>query len=62
MRNQRKRFVMDPTKIIYGRTPELAAMLAGVKRAMAITAALNRLTRHFIPPVDAKSASGATSS
>ncbi len=32
------------TKIIYGRTPESAAMLANVKRAMAITATLNRLT------------------
>src|SRR6185437_13099855 len=32
------------TKIIYRRTPESAAMLANVKRAMAITAALNRLT------------------
>src|ERR1700758_2181275 len=32
------------TKIIYGRTPESAAMLANVKRAMAITAKLNRLT------------------
>jgi acetyltransferase-like isoleucine patch superfamily enzyme len=31
-------------KIIYRRTPESAAMLANVKRAMAITAALNRLT------------------
>ena len=34
----------DRTKIIYSRTPESAAMLANVKRAMAITAALNRLT------------------
>ena len=34
----------DGTKIIYRRTPESAAMLANVKRAMAITAALNRLT------------------
>jgi len=32
------------TKIIYRRTPESAAMLANVKRAMAITATLNRLT------------------
>ncbi len=32
------------TKVIYSRTPESAAMLANVKRAMAITAALNRLT------------------
>jgi hypothetical protein len=32
------------TKIIYSRTPESAAMLANVKRAMAITATLNRLT------------------
>ena len=34
----------DGAKIIYRRTPESAAMLANVKRAMAITAALNRLT------------------
>ena len=34
----------DRTKIIPRRTPELAAMLADVKRAMAITANLNRLT------------------
>jgi acetyltransferase-like isoleucine patch superfamily enzyme len=34
----------DRTKIVYGRTPESAAMLANVKRAMAITARLNRLT------------------
>jgi acetyltransferase-like isoleucine patch superfamily enzyme len=34
----------DRVKIIYGKTPESAAMLANVKRAMAITAALNRLT------------------
>jgi acetyltransferase-like isoleucine patch superfamily enzyme len=34
----------DRTKIIARRTPESAAMLAEVKRAMAITAALNRLT------------------
>ncbi|MDT3380505.1 sugar O-acetyltransferase [Labrys neptuniae] len=33
----------DRTKIIPRRTPESAAMLASVKRAMAITAALNRL-------------------
>src|ERR1700731_3648607 len=32
------------TKMIYRRTPESAAMLANVKRAMAITATLNRLT------------------
>src|ERR1700744_5850202 len=32
------------TRIIPGRTPESAAMLANVKRAMAITADLNRLT------------------
>src|SRR5579872_521466 len=31
-------------KTIYRRTPESAAMLANVKRAMAITTALNRLT------------------
>jgi len=34
----------DGARIIHGRTPESAAMLANVKRAMAITAALNRLT------------------
>jgi acetyltransferase-like isoleucine patch superfamily enzyme len=34
----------DRTRIIPGRTPESAAMLANVKRAMAITANLNRLT------------------
>ncbi|MEO8735094.1 MAG: sugar O-acetyltransferase, partial [Edaphobacter sp.] len=34
----------DRTRIIYSRTPESAAMLANVKRAMAITARLNRLT------------------
>ena len=34
----------DRTKIIARRTPESAAMLANVKRAMAITANLNRLT------------------
>jgi acetyltransferase-like isoleucine patch superfamily enzyme len=34
----------DRTRTIYRRTPESAAMVANVKRAMAITAALNRLT------------------
>src|ERR1700728_4039887 len=34
----------DRTKIVYSRTPESAAMLANVKRAMEITAKLNRLT------------------
>jgi acetyltransferase-like isoleucine patch superfamily enzyme len=34
----------DGIRIIHRRTPESAAMLANVKRAMAITAALNRLT------------------
>lgn len=34
----------EGTKIIHNRTPESAAMLANVKRAMAITARLNRLT------------------
>src|ERR1700755_2571807 len=34
----------DRTKIISTRTPESAALLANVKRAMAITANLNRLT------------------
>jgi acetyltransferase-like isoleucine patch superfamily enzyme len=32
------------TKIIHGRTPESAAMLANIKRAMAITTKINRLT------------------
>lgn len=30
-------------KIVYRRTPEFAVMVASVKRAMAITAKLNRL-------------------
>jgi acetyltransferase-like isoleucine patch superfamily enzyme len=34
----------DGTRIVYRGTPQSAAMLANVKRAMAITAALNRLT------------------
>jgi hypothetical protein len=34
----------DRIKITRGRTPESAAMLANVKRAMEITANLNRLT------------------
>src|ERR1700733_1186200 len=34
----------DRTKTIYSGTPESAAMLANVKRAMSITATLNRLT------------------
>jgi acetyltransferase-like isoleucine patch superfamily enzyme len=34
----------DETRVIPRRTPESAAMLANVKRAMAITANLNRLT------------------
>src|SRR5580698_1615257 len=34
----------DGTKTIHRRTPESAAMVANVKRAMAITATLNRLT------------------
>jgi acetyltransferase-like isoleucine patch superfamily enzyme len=34
----------DRTRIIHRRTPESAAMLANVQRAMAITAKLNRLT------------------
>jgi acetyltransferase-like isoleucine patch superfamily enzyme len=34
----------NEARIIYSRTSESAAMLANVKRAMAITAALNRLT------------------
>ena len=36
----------DRRRIIYSRTPESAAMLANIQRAMAITAALNRLTFH----------------
>ena len=34
----------ERTKVIYRGTPESAAMLANVKRAMAITSKLNRLT------------------
>ena len=34
----------DGIKVIHNRTPESAAMLTNVKRAMAITAAMNRLT------------------
>ena len=34
----------DGIQTIHGKTPESAAMLANVKRAMAITAKLNRLT------------------
>jgi acetyltransferase-like isoleucine patch superfamily enzyme len=34
----------DRTRVIHRRTPESAAMVANVKRATAITAALNRLT------------------
>jgi acetyltransferase-like isoleucine patch superfamily enzyme len=34
----------DRTRIIYSRTPESTAMFANVKRAMAITARMNRLT------------------
>lgn len=34
----------DRTKTLLGRTPESAAMVAGVKRAGRITAAINRLT------------------
>ena len=34
----------DGARIIHRRTPESAAMLANVKRAMGITATLNRLT------------------
>ena len=44
IREQFKKKLVDGTKIIYSRTPESAAMLANVKRAMAITATLNRLT------------------
>jgi acetyltransferase-like isoleucine patch superfamily enzyme len=34
----------DPIKIVHGRTPESAKIVANVKRAGAMTAALNRLT------------------
>ncbi len=34
----------DRARVIYRRTPESAAMVANVKRAMAITAKINRLT------------------
>jgi acetyltransferase-like isoleucine patch superfamily enzyme len=34
----------DPTRIIHRQTPESAAMVANTKRAMEITAKLNRLT------------------
>jgi acetyltransferase-like isoleucine patch superfamily enzyme len=34
----------NAAKIIFSRTPDSAAMLANIKRAMAITARLNRLT------------------
>ncbi|KVM01942.1 sugar O-acetyltransferase [Burkholderia stagnalis] len=36
----------DRTRIIPGRTPESAAMQADIKRAMALTARLNRLTHN----------------
>jgi len=36
--------IKDRTKIINSRTPESAAMVANVRRAMAITARMNRLT------------------
>ena len=41
------------TKIIARGTPQSAAMLAGVKRAMALTAALNRLTMNDADEVHA---------
>ena len=34
----------NAVRMIYSKTPDSAAMLANVKRAMAITARLNRLT------------------
>ena len=34
----------DGARIIHRRTPESAAMVANTKRAMAITASINRLT------------------
>jgi hypothetical protein len=43
MGNNECRMTMAP-RIIHRRTPESAAMLANIKRAMAITARLNRLT------------------
>jgi acetyltransferase-like isoleucine patch superfamily enzyme len=43
----------DRTKVIPRRTPESAAMSANVKRAMAITATLNRLTYNDVDEVRA---------
>ncbi|NMF64107.1 sugar O-acetyltransferase [Brasilonema octagenarum] len=43
----------DGTKIISWGTPESAAMLANVKRAMAITAKLNRLTFNDVDEIRA---------
>jgi hypothetical protein len=34
----------DRTRIVYRETPESAAMLANIRRAMSVTAAINRLT------------------
>src|SRR5580692_9900561 len=44
VRGERKMSNKDLTKMIPSKTPESAAMLASVKRAMAITPTLNRLT------------------
>lgn len=41
------------TRVIHRRTPESAAMVAAVKRATALTAALNRLTFEDAPQVRA---------
>jgi acetyltransferase-like isoleucine patch superfamily enzyme len=43
----------DHTKIVHGRTPESAQMVARVKRAGMITAALNRLTFNDVDEVRA---------
>lgn len=43
----------DGTKVIPRRTPESAAMVASVKRAMAITPVLNRLTFDDAPEIRA---------
>ncbi|SFI94457.1 sugar O-acetyltransferase [Caulobacter sp. UNC279MFTsu5.1] len=43
----------DRTRMILRRTPESATMVANVKRAMAVTAALNRLTYEDGPQIRA---------
>lgn len=42
----------DSAKIIYNQTPESAEMLANIKRAMTITAKINRLT--FNDPIEVR--------